>query len=90
MPIKPDEFNKELKKPVDNNGLSLKQAFGLAWEMGYLMAIPLVLLALGGRLLDRFLGTSPIFLLIGIVLSIIMSSVLLARKAMEIINQIRN
>ena len=76
----------ESKKPVDN-GLSMWQALGFAWEMGYNMAIPLIFLALGGRLLDRYLETSPLFLLIGIMLSIIASSILVGMKAVEIIKR---
>lgn len=77
----------EPKKPVDN-GLSLAQAFGLAWQFGYTMAIPLVILALGGRLLDKYLNTSPLFILIGIFLSIIISSILVGMKAVKIIQGI--
>ncbi|MDD5725849.1 MAG: AtpZ/AtpI family protein [Patescibacteria group bacterium] len=71
-----------------DNGLSLRQAFGLAWEMGYTMAIPLVVLALTGRLLDKYYQTSPLFLLIGIILSIIISSILVGKKAISIISKV--
>ncbi|MDD5437896.1 MAG: AtpZ/AtpI family protein [Patescibacteria group bacterium] len=74
----------EPKKPVDN-GLSLAQAFNLAWQFGYTMAIPLVVLAIGGRLLDKYLNTSPLFILIGIFVSIIISSILVGMKAVKII-----
>jgi len=67
--------------------LSVAEAFGFAWEMGYTMAIPLILLALGGRMLDKWLDASPVFLLIGILVSIIVSSILLGFKATEIIGR---
>lgn len=86
MPTEPNKPN-EGKKEAADNALSVRDAFGFAWEMGYTMAIPLVLLALGGRLLDRYLQTSPIFLLIGIVISIIVSSILLGFKAAQIIGR---
>lgn len=76
------------QKTVVDNGLSLMQALSLAWQMGYLLAIPLVALALAGRLLDKRLDTSPLFLLIGIGLSIVISSILVAKKALEIISEI--
>lgn len=79
------ELGNEPKKPVDN-GLSLAQAFGLAWQFGYTMAIPLVLFALGGRLLDKHFNTSPLFLLIGIIISIAVSSILIGMKAVKIIS----
>ena len=87
MIIEPTQQNMGPKKPVDN-GLSLGQAFGLAWEMGYTMAIPLVVLALAGRLLDKHYQTSPTFLLIGIAISIIVSSILVGKKAISIISKV--
>jgi len=78
----------QTEKASVHKGMSLGQAFSLAWEMGYTMAIPLVVLALGGRLLDRYLKTSPLFLLIGIGLSIAISSLALARKATKIITDL--
>lgn len=62
-------------------------ALGFAFELGYLIAIPIVVLAIGGRLLDRWLGTSPWLLLAGILLSLIVSSVLVTRKAHMIITE---
>lgn len=55
------------------------RAFQLAWRMGYSIALPLVALALGGRIVDKRFNTSPLFLLIGIIFSIIISLVWLVR-----------
>jgi hypothetical protein len=66
----------------------LWQALGLAWELGYTIAIPLVLLALAGRWADQAFHTSPWLLLAGIGLSIMASSILLVRKFKQIINKI--
>ena len=51
------------------------QALSLAWELGYLIAGPLVILALAGRYLDYRIGTSPLFLLVGIVLSVAVTTI---------------
>lgn len=56
----------------------------LAWELGYLIAIPLVVLTLGGRGLDKKLGTSPLLLLIGVVAAIILSSYMVYKKTIDI------
>lgn len=56
------------------------QALNIAWELGYTIAIPLVLLALGGRWADTTFHTSPWMLLGGVVLAILSSSFLLVRK----------
>lgn len=52
----------------------------LAFELGYLIAVPIVLFGLGGRFVDRWLGTSPWLLLIGIVLAVVLSGVGVSRK----------
>jgi F0F1-type ATP synthase assembly protein I len=70
--------------PVANR--SMFQALGLAWELGYTIAIPLVILAFGGRLLDRTLDTSPWFLLAGVLLSIVASTWLVYRKTKSIVD----
>ncbi|MDP3245090.1 MAG: AtpZ/AtpI family protein [bacterium] len=60
-------------------------ALSLAWELGYTIAIPIVVFALLGRLIDKWLGTSPWLLLIGIFLSIIISSYGVYFKVIKII-----
>lgn len=62
-------------------------ALALAWELGYTIAIPIVVFALGGRVLDRKLGTSPWLLLTGIFLSLIISSWLVYWKTIKIIGR---
>jgi F0F1-type ATP synthase assembly protein I len=62
-------------------------AASLAWELGYLIAVPLVVLALVGRFFDKKYGTSPWFLLVGIVLSILISSYAVYNKSKEIIDK---
>ncbi len=62
-------------------------ALGLAWEMGYTIAVPLVLFALGGRFLDHKLGTSPWLLLTGVIVSIPISTIVIYWKMMKIIGK---
>ncbi len=62
-------------------------ALSLAWELGYTIAIPIVALALGGRFLDRKLGTSPWLLLGGILLSMVASSAAIYWKVAKIIGK---
>lgn len=49
-------------------------ALRLAGELGFTITIPLIILALAGRLVDKHYHTSPLFLLIGIFLSLIIST----------------
>ena len=65
--------------PVDWN------AYRLVFEVGYTVAIPLVLFALGGRFLDKKLDTAPWLLLAGVVVSVFISSFLVYRKVSKIL-----
>jgi F0F1-type ATP synthase assembly protein I len=47
--------------------------------------VPLVALALGGRFLDKKLGTTPWLLLAGILISIAVSSWLVYKKTLDIL-----
>lgn len=69
----------ERKPPIDFS------AWQLAWELGYTIAIPIVLLALLGRWADRMLGTSPWLLLLGVLLSTVISSFIVYRKISRIL-----
>lgn len=60
-------------------------ALGIALEMGYLIALPLVGFALAGSFLDSALNTKPLILLFSILLAIVISSVLVYRKTKEMI-----
>lgn len=59
---------------------ALWQALNIAWELGYTIAVPLVVLALAGRWADGMFKTSPWLFLAGIILAIVSSSILLVRK----------
>lgn len=62
-------------KKTQAPGLSKPEfsALKLAFELGYIIVIPLVILALLGRFLDKRFGSSPWLLLCGIFLSMIIS-----------------
>jgi len=60
-------------------------ALGLAWQLGYTIAVPLVVFALAGRFLDKKLGTSPFLLLLGILLAIGLTTWLVWKKTLDII-----
>ena len=63
---------------------SVSDIIGWAWSLGYRIALPLVLFAVGGRLLDKKLGTSVVFLLIGIFLALGISGWMVYRQIQEI------
>ena len=65
-------------------------ALGFAWNLGYSIAIPLILFALGGRFLDKYMGTSPWFLLGGILFSIIITTFIVYKKTVGIISDTKD
>ncbi|PIR66914.1 MAG: hypothetical protein COU51_01250 [Parcubacteria group bacterium CG10_big_fil_rev_8_21_14_0_10_36_14] len=69
-----------------NNGMW--QALSLAGQLGYTIAVPLVILALIGRFFDRKYDSSPWFLLGGIFLSLIITSIWITKKSMLIMRDI--
>lgn len=69
----------------NNNKQDSWSAVGFAWELGYSIAIPLVIFTLGGRLLDKKLGTSPWLLLAGLFISIVVTFYIVYQKLMVII-----
>ena len=60
-------------------------AVRLAWSLGYIIAIPAVLFGFGGAYLDRTLGTSPWFLLLGLALAMGISVIGVYRRLKEIL-----
>lgn len=70
-----------------DNEQKTSSALSLAWELGYSIAVPLVIFALLGRWLDKKLATSPWLFLLGVVLAVSISSYLVYRKTMEIIRR---
>ncbi len=63
---------------------SLWYALSLAWNLGYIIALPIVVLGFSGAWLDKKLGTTPLFILTGIFLSLVLSGIGLYRKVKEI------
>lgn len=61
-------------------------ALNLAFELGYLIAIPIAVLGFGGALLDKKFGTSPLFILIGVALAATVSGLAVYKKVKEIEN----
>lgn len=63
-------------------------ALSLVWDIGFAVAIPTVLCALGGRWLDGHFGTSPLFLIIGLFAALAVSGALVIRKGNRYVKQL--
>lgn len=53
---------------------SMWDVMGFAWELGFLIAIPAFLFGFGGAYLDRYVGTSPLFLFLGLAFALCSSA----------------
>jgi hypothetical protein len=71
-------------------GQDLFMVAELAWSIGWIIALPAVLFGFGGAYLDRYLGTSPLFLLIGMGCAMGLSGWGLYRKLREILTKQKN
>lgn len=63
----------------------LWQALSFSWELGYSIAVPLIVLALAGRFLDKKFDSSPFLFLSGVFISIIISTTVVYLKATKLI-----
>jgi len=64
-------------KPVAGNGE--QSAANQAMGIGFAIALPLILFILAGVAIDSWLHTTPIFILIGVVLALVVSGYQLYR-----------
>lgn len=53
-------------------------------ELGFIIALPLVVFLLGGVWLDKKLSTTPLFIIIGILLAVAVSSIAIGKKIKEL------
>lgn len=74
--------------PDNSDNQNTWKALGIAWGLGFQIAIPLVIFALGGRLLDRQFGTSPWWLLAGVAIAAITSSWLVYKRINNLLKKI--
>lgn len=63
----------------------LWSALSLAWQLGYIIVIPIAILGFSGAWLDKKYGTTPLFILIGFFLSILISTIGIYRKTKDIL-----
>ncbi len=60
------------------------RVFGVAGQIGYMISIPAVLFVMGGAWLDSYLGTKPMFTLLGIPLALMVSALSVWRMIRQV------
>lgn len=68
------------KKESSTERKALFQALSFAWDLGWIIAVPAVAFGVGGAYLDKWLGTSPLFLIGGFSLAFITSAFTITKK----------
>ena len=63
------------------------KTLGLLGHLGFLIAVPLVIFGLLGRFLDKRFDTSPWLLLTGLFISLIISSIAVMIKTLQIVKE---
>ena len=69
---------------IQKHEASVWSALQLAWELGYLIALPAALFAFGGAYLDKHFHSSPLYLLIGIAIALCISGIGVYRKVRQV------
>ena len=72
------------KKVRDKGKSDIWFALGLLGQLGYIIAIPLVILALLGRFIDKKYGTPPWFLIAGMFFALVISTFWVYKKTLII------
>lgn len=65
---------------VPSAGEGALRVWAIAGEIGLIIALPLLLLLFIGIRLDRWAGTMPLFIIIGLLASLAVSAGVIARK----------
>lgn len=73
--------------PADQKHRVSLFAFGLVGQLGFMIALPVAVFAFGGRMLDEWYNTSPLFLLGGIVFASIVTAVWIALRTRSLRNE---
>lgn len=68
----------EDKKP--NAPQTKGELISFAFDVGGAIAVPLAIFAFGGRWIDKQNGTTPLFLIIGLLLSLVSTGIIIWRK----------
>jgi F0F1-type ATP synthase assembly protein I len=66
---------------------SLIQTISLSLQLGFMIALPVVIFTIVGRILDKTLLTTPLFLVLGIILALAVSTILIYQKIKVILKE---
>lgn len=73
-----------MKKP-DKNEKKVVSAYELAFSLGYMIVVPVVIFGVGGVLLDKRFDSFPLFVFIGFFLAMTSGLLVVYKKTKDII-----
>jgi len=86
--VETDKKAPEDKKVKDEfalkEAMTTSELISFAFEIGYTISIPIVILVLGGRLLDKNLETAPLFMIIGLLVSVLSTGYIIYNKTKKL------
>ncbi|MEO5927392.1 MAG: AtpZ/AtpI family protein [Patescibacteria group bacterium] len=72
------------ENPLPKKGPTMAEALGIVWEVVVMVVVPTLFFALIGRWLDRHFHTTPLFLGIGLLFTLVVIAVLVMKRGKEI------
>jgi len=62
------------------------KALNLAWEMGFVIAVPAFLFGFGGAYLDKLWGTTPLLMFGGLALAAVSSAITIYKRVRDVLS----
>ena len=82
-------MNQPVNKPTDaKQSAKPFSPYGMALSIGYMIVTPILVFGIGGVLLDKYLGSFPIFVFVGFFLAMASALGIVYVKSKQIINDI--
>lgn len=82
--LNPDQPQAQNNKEASKKAFTFATLAGMVGELGFIIAIPLIVTILAGIWLDKKFNTTPFFIIVGILLSITTSSIAIGRKIKQL------
>jgi F0F1-type ATP synthase assembly protein I len=79
-----NQQNPEKPKKTDKKLFTFATLAGMVGELGFIIAIPLLVTIVAGIWVDKKLSTTPLFMIVGILLAITVSAITIGRKIQQL------
>jgi len=80
----PNQENPEKQEKTDKKLFTFATLAGMVGELGFIIAVPLLVAIIAGIWIDKKFSTTPLFMIVGIILAITTSTIAIGRKIKEL------